>query len=356
MKQIEFNEEFVKFVGRTKLIDEVLWLALSGAGVSFSFTGSKLCVTLMGSDAAGIKENELNYARMAIYVDGERIIDDNLDEPTKTYVVLDGERKEKAEIQIIKLSESAMSTAGIVSIMTDDEGNVEPLPRKKHSMEFIGDSITCGYGVDDLDLTHTFITGTEDVTKAYAYKVACELDAEYSMFSASGYGIISGYTDNPDARNVAERIPPYYESLGFSRDMFGSAGKPENIPWDFGQYQPEVVVINLGTNDDSFCQEDNVKQEEYATEYAKFLKVVRKSNPGAEIFCVLGLMGDRLYPWMCRAVEAYTEETGDAAIHTVRIPEQDSNKGYAIDYHPTPDSHTMGAKVVAEAIRKQMNW
>lgn len=48
-------------------------------------------------------------------------------------------------------------------------------------MEFIGDSITCGYGVDDPDKEHHFKTATEDVTKAYAYKTALALNADYSM-------------------------------------------------------------------------------------------------------------------------------------------------------------------------------
>ena len=98
-------------------------------------------------------------------------------------------------MEIIKLSESPMSAVGIEAFA---EGSAEALPEKPLKIEFIGDSITCGYGVDDEDENHQFTTATEDVTKAYAYKTAKALDAEYSMFSASGYGIVSGYTEGDE--------------------------------------------------------------------------------------------------------------------------------------------------------------
>ena len=198
---------------------------------------------------------------------------------------------------------------------------------------------------------HVFSTKTEDVTKAYAYKTAQLLDADYSMFACSGYGIISGYTGDPEVRTGDELIPPYYEFQCFSRDEFGEAGKPDKLCWDFSEYQPDAVVINLGTNDFSFCQDTEWKREEFRQKYTEFLKVVRKNNPKAYIFCVLGLMGDGLYDKLCQAVADYTGQTGDVHISTVHIPEQNPAEGYAVDWHPVPKSHTMAAEVVAKAVR-----
>ena len=356
MKQIILTEENSKLVGRSYLVDNVRWVALSGAGTAFEFHGKKLNITILGSNNAVIPENDTCYARFAILVNGQRVVDDIMDKASKEYQVWNAEEESTLQVQIMKLSESAMSAIGIAPIVCDEDAEVKPVAAKKHTIEFIGDSITCGYGVDDLDLTHTFSTQTEDVTKAYAYKTAQLLDVDYSMFSCSGYGIISGYTADPEVRGGEELIPPYYESQCFCRDDFGSAGRPADIPWDFAKYQPEVIVINLGTNDDSYCQDTEWKREEYRQKYGEFLKVVRKHNPDAEIFCVLGLMGDRLYDKVCQMREDYIAETGDIRIHTVHIPEQDAEAGYAIDYHPIPDAHTMASEVVAAAIREQMGW
>ncbi len=356
MKRVILTKDNVKRIGRNLLVGDVLWTALSASGVAFEFEGKQLVLTIQGSNNALMQDNDINYARVAVFVNDVRVVDDCINCDKKSYVLYDGEVKQKVNIQIMKVSESPMSAVGIEPLYCDDEAIVTPAAVRSRTMEFIGDSITCGYGTDDPDLAHTFSTATEDVTKAYAYKTAKLLDADYSLFSASGYGIISGYTPDPNVRTANELIPPYYESQCFSRDTFGEAGYPAEIPWDFLQYQPDVIVINLGTNDDSFCQDTVEKQEEYVTQYIAFLKTVRKNNPGAEIFCVLGLMGDRLYPRVCEAAEKYTKETGDTHINTVHIPEQDGSVGYVVDYHPLPQFHTMAAEVVAAAIREKMNW
>lgn len=356
MKKIVLHKENAKRIGRSLLVGDVLWTALSGSGVVFNFTGKKLVITIQGSDNARVENNDTSYARLAIFVNDERVIDDMMNCEKKAYTVADYEEAQSLQVQIMKVSESPMSAIGIEPLVCDEDAIITPAPDKSHKIEFIGDSITCGYGTDDEDLTHTFSTATEDVTKAYAYKTAKLLDADYSMFSASGYGIISGYTPDPQVRGAAELIPPFYESQCFSRDTFGEAGYPANIPWDFTEYRPEVIVINLGTNDDSYCQDTAEKQEEYVRQYVEFLKVVRKDNPDAEIFCVLGLMGDRLYTRVCEAAETYSKLTGDNQIHTVHIPEQDGNLGYVIDGHPLPQMHTMASEVVAVAIKKIMNW
>ncbi len=357
MKEIGLTEENSKLIGRSLMVDNVRWVALSGAGVAFVFRGKELRISVYGGKNAVAPNNDTCYARFAVYVNEERVIDDILDAEHKTYQVLESAKEEEVTIQIMKLSESAMSAIGIAPILCDEEATIKAVPQKTRKIEFIGDSITCGYGVDDFDMSHTFSTQTEDVTKAFAYKTAKLLDADYSMFSCSGYGIISGYTADPQIRGAEELIPPYYESQCFCRDDFGDMGEPAKIAWDFSKYQPQVVVINLGTNDDSFCQDTDWKQEEYRQKYREFIKVVRKHNPDAEIFCALGLMGDRLFEKICQMREDYVKETGDLHIHTVRIPVQETlEAGYVIDYHPVPDAHTMAAEVVAGAIREQMGW
>ena len=257
--KIELTEENVLLAGRTYKEGDTLWLALSGTGASFIYTGKKLFITVVGSPVINHEDAENNCVRIAVYVNGERKVDDMVTQAEQTYTVWESDVAETVEVKIIKLSESAMSVVGVKDLEIAEGERVVPAAKKEHLIEFIGDSITCGYGVDDEDPLHPFSTKTEDVTRAYAYLTAQLLSCDCRMFSASGYGIISGYTADPEIKSAEQLIPLYYSSYGFSYDTFPGGKKPMDIPWDFTEKQPDIIVINLGTNDDSYCQETEWK-------------------------------------------------------------------------------------------------
>ncbi|ETT55647.1 SGNH/GDSL hydrolase family protein [Paenibacillus sp. FSL P4-0338] len=342
----------VRIIGRTHWMGEVLWLALSGGGVEFSFYGRAARITLQGDDIAATGNN---LARIGISVNGRRVIDDQVDQPRKTYTVFESDTAQEVTVRITKLSEAAMSTVGISEIEVEAEGGIMPTPSPQHTIEFIGDSITCGYGVDDEEALHTFSTATEDVTKAYAYLSAEQLGADYSMVCYSGYGIITGYTEN-DQKLTTHLLPDYYERVGKSEGRFGGSLLPQETPWDFSRFTPELIVINLGTNDDSYTKEDSAKQADYAENYVSFLQKVRRNNPDSTILCTLGIMGDRLYPVLEQAVGRYTKETGDSRISVMKFEVQREEDGYAVDFHPSQLTHRKAADRLTSEIRRLMKW
>ena len=354
--KVPITDENVKMIGRTKLFNDICLLSLSGSGIEFTYTGKGLTLTLLGGAAALLPDNQGNYARIAIYVDGQRVIDTQLSAAESSFRLAESISPATHVIRLVKLSECAMSLAGIRPLEIGENEQIVPTPQRSRKLEFIGDSITCGYGIDDEDPLHPFQTATEDVTRAYAYQTAAALDADYSMFSTSGYGIISGYTSDPSVKMEHQLIPTFYESFGFSYDTMPGIPAPMDIPWDFSGYTPDAIVINLGTNDDSYCQEMRERQEEYTDAYVEFLKTIRRHNPGAMLFCVLGLMGDRLYPWVCKAAEDYRLQTGDTRITTLRLPEQDASVGYVSDYHPLESAHTKAARLLIQKLRDTMEW
>jgi lysophospholipase L1-like esterase len=345
------TKENVKLLGRTVLFGDTLLFSLSGSGIEFEHRGkSGADITFVGGGAAETPDNEENYARIRICVNGKTVKDFQLNSK-ELKVHVDTDASDPSVITIIKLSECAMSLAGIKTLETADTDSIKPTPQKQIKVEFIGDSITCGYGVDDPDPLHNFKTSTEDVTKAFAYKTAHDLDVDYSMFSISGYGIISGYTGDPQERHDEQLIPTFYESMGLSYDRMEGIPAAQDISWDFSGYTPDIIVINLGTNDDSYCQDDESRQSWFGAEYVKFLKTVRKHNPKAYIVCAFGLMGDRLYPTICKAADEYKKETGDTQITTVHLPQQDESVGFGANYHPLESEHRKAADVLIPALK-----
>ncbi|HHU70725.1 MAG TPA: SGNH/GDSL hydrolase family protein [Clostridiales bacterium] len=347
MKRFRANANAVKQLGRTYYSEEdILWCALSGSGIEYKFSGNKCTINIVG-DSVSTREDVDNHARIGIYVNNQRVVDDMISKKDKEYVVIDEGEVIEATIKILKLSETAMSTFGIASIDVEG-GTIEPTEKKNLLIEFVGDSITCGYGVDDEDPEHNFSTKTEDVTRAYAYKTAEALDADYSMVSISGYGIISGYTTGEEPI-TNQLIPQYYEKLGFSYGDFG-AEKPQDIPWDFSLRQPDIVVINLGTNDSSYTKDHEDRIASFSQEYGVFIKRIRELNPEAAIICSLGIMGTQLYPSIELAVNTYMVETADVNIHLLRFDEQRHEDGFVADWHPTEITHIKAAKKLVDKI------
>ena len=350
---VELKEENFKELGRTYYLDNKIYCALSGTGAEFTFTGTACTVTVEGDNNSTNPSSKDAHARVAIYVNGERVIDDMIDNAQETYEVFKSDSEQDVDVKIVKLSESPHSTFAISDITVTGR-DVKPAEDKERLIEFVGDSITCGYGVDDEVKEHNFSTTTEDVTKAYAYKTAGLLDADYSMVSFSGYGIISGYSDGEN-KVSAQTVPQYYTKLGYSWSGNGMFS-PAMLDWDFSKRQPDVIVINLGTNDDSYCKNIEERCEEYQQEYVNFLKTVRENNPDAAIIGALGVMGQNLCPYVEAAIAQYSEETGDTNVSYLMFDQQNPMDGLAADWHPTEATHEKAAAKLTEKIKEVMGW
>lgn len=342
------NEENVKILGRAYSIDDSLWLSYSGSGAEFSFNGTKAEITIKGDDNAASENNEDNQSRIAIYLNDERVVDDMIDSAEKSYTVFESDEAEDVTVKIVKLSETANSTCGISAITVNSKEGIKATENKDMLIEFIGDSITCGYGVDDEVKENHFSTTTEDVTKTYAYKTAELLNADYSMVAISGHGVISGYSDGKK-KSAGQVMTKYYDKLGSCYGTYNGMSA-QKTDWNFSRL-PDVIVINLGTNDDSYTLNHEDRQQEFCDKYVEFIGQVRSKNPDAHIICTLGVMGDRLYPYVELAVETYKSETGDEKVYSLQLDVQSAADGYAADWHPTEATHTKTAAKLAEKIR-----
>ncbi|GGO07838.1 SGNH/GDSL hydrolase family protein [Saccharibacillus kuerlensis] len=348
MKSFKAADKHVKKLGRTYEYNEALWLALSGSGAEFSFYGKKAEIVFKGDNIA---VGSVNLARIGIYVNGIRVIDDQIDQALKSYTVFESDIEQNVVVTIVKLSEAAMSTVGILDLRVDTEGGIVPTPNKRPRIEFIGDSITCGYGVDNNRGTDSFTTAMEDVTQAYAYLTAQALNADYSMVSYSGYGIISGYTEN-DTKLLTHLIPDYYEKFAKSEGRLDGTLDPLNIEWDFTRFVPDLIVVNLGTNDNSYTGDRVNRQTEFSQKYTEFLKQVRRQNAHVPILCTLGIMGDRLYPFVEQAVSRYIEDTGEDGISVMKFEVQRDEDGYGADFHPSKLTHAKAAEKLVRQIKQ----
>ena len=340
-----------KLLGRTWESDGTLWMSYSASGAEMTFTGTTCTVKLTGDALSG---DMVHSPRYAIEVDDVRVVDATLDETGRaSHTVVHTPDVRTHVVRVLKLSESADSTLGISAV--DADGELRPTPEGKHRIEFVGDSITCGYGVDGR-LGELYKTANEDATKAYAYRTAKLLGADYSLVSFSGYGIISGYTETGTIRSECT-VPPIYGTMGDSYGAFAGQAKPVDIAWDFTKFRPDLVVVNLGTNDASYCGDDADRRAVFANAYAEFLGTIAACNPGASILCVLGTMDGRLCESVRKAVTLFRETHAGTTIDTMFFePQDEARDGLAVDWHPSAKTHERDARVLAEKITGMPGW
>lgn len=368
------SEDYMKLLGRTHNEDGILWLPHSASGVEFTMDGTYCSVTLAGDSAS----QSSGRARFAAYVDGERVLDEMISEKEMTFEIFvskelevscttesssqseteimsveTGQRSKEITVRLVKLSEALHSTVGLKSVDVVSRGDISPTAEKDLKIEFIGDSLTCGYGVDDEVSSHHFSTTTEDCTKAFAYKTAQILDAEYSLVSYSGFGIVSGYTSVKGVKSGDYVVPDMYETLAYSGGSYNGYNVGDT-QWDFSRFQPDVVVICLGANDQTYTGSSEELMREYTDGYVEFLKKIRGHNPDAYFVCCLGLVSDGLFDAVCAAAEEYSGQTGDGRISVLHFPVQDGTTGYAADYHPTAATYDEAAALLAEKIRSDV--
>jgi len=341
----------VRILGRTVYNDDSLWLANSVSGVEFTVTGSQVTFDLIVSG---------DPTRIGIYLNGQ-LYQRGLISSKKgsvTVPLADGENT----VKLLKLSESMQSELGIDSIETDKGASIKPTETKERKLEFIGDSITCGYGIDlplkdpETGKNNTFSTVSEDASKTYAYQIAEMFDADANFFSMSGCGIWCNYGGNRD-----HTMEKYYTKSSLNTwNSISSSGYTliQSFDWDFSQYQPDCIVINLGTNDWSYFGSHIEETDKFQESYIDFLNMVRENNPDAKIICTLGMMGAELYGNIGNAVDSYKTETGDEEVYTLELnPIDRDSEGYGVDYHPMAATNTrVAAEELGPFIAEVMDW
>ena len=346
------NKSLITVNGRTCENEGILWLTMSASGVSFRTLNAKRCeISLKGDRTADKGGDREHRAWFEIRVDGKTVCRDEMNTPYKTVIAFENIQPGDHEIRLIKLTESTSSLLGILDVESD--GTILPVKMPDKKLLVIGDSITCGYGVNG-DLTQQFMTATEDATSAYGWLTAQELGMDVQLVSFSGFGIISGYTENGEINDLC-LVPTYYGKCGLNGHAFPDGTQAQDQLWDFDRYDADWIIVNLGTNDLSYCLEDTKKKERYRDEYARFLKTIRSHDPKANILCILGIMGTGLNAYMSDAVRKYSLETGDQKIRVLELAEQDQQTdGVGTNWHPSRVTQKKLADRVSRAIRQWM--
>jgi len=244
------------------------------------------------------------------------------------------------------------------------DGEFLPVGDRPLKIEFIGDSITSGEGAIGAKEEEEWIPMWFSAVQNYTYLTAEKLHADYRVISQSGWGVLTSWDNNPNAN-----IPKYYEQVcgvlvGDKNERLGAFKQN-----DFHSWQPDAVVVNLGTNDggafhsSAWLDEQtgetykqrlnddgsyNLKDlEKFVQAVEAFLDKLRKYNPNSHIVWAYGMLGIPMMPAIYQGVEAYKKRTGDKKVSVFQLPNM-TEETVGARSHPGIKAHEETAKALSE--------
>lgn len=326
--------------GRTGMKNGRLLLEWSGSGFAVRVIGSRAEIRLRAAVEEG---KQPPYVQVSV---------DGLEResvPVSGFVLirLDLEEGEHL-IRLIRLSEAlTVAPVEVVSLRLEGEDETPPAllappglsPRR---IEFIGDSLTCGYGIAGQPYAVTgrpgrFLTEEEDVTQTYAGVTAAYFGADARYTAASGAGIAHNHPDT--ATNL--RIP----------QLFALKSPADETHLDYSLWQPQVVVINAGTND----YRGNTTPDEMHTEVMALLEKVRRAYPDAEIIWMYGMMNRKLEEPLKKGIQDYNAAWGEHVYYLPVGPISGVEEHGALG-HPNAAAHRDRAEPLIRLIAWLTGW
>jgi lysophospholipase L1-like esterase len=204
-------------------------------------------------------------------------------------------------------------------------GKFVPLPDEpKLKVEFLGDSITEGVRVHGKEPGRETWPWMSDALRAYPLKTAMRLDAEWRQVGFGRLGItIPGNGGVPIAPDAFDW---FYE--GCPRD----------------DWQADVVVVNLGTND------RRATSDQFRPGYAKELTAIRKAYPKAVILALRPFNGAHAED--IQAEVAARKAIGDTTVAYVDTTGWLEKSDYTDGVHPNAGAGPKLADRLAPVIKQ----
>jgi len=301
-----------------------------GVYITANFTGSS-CMVIINDEV--LWGNSHNYIEIVIDNKPVRL---KMTGKTDTIMAAQGLPEGPHTLLICKDTEAGIGYLEFAGISC--EGLLPASPKPLRKIEFIGNSITCGSGMD----FSAFPCGKgtwydqHNAYLSYGPVTARALHAQWSLSSVSGIGLMHSCC------NMTVVMPPVFDKINMRTDT---------IAWDFSQYQPDVVTVCLGQNDGV---QDSVI---FCSRYIQFVKNIRGHYPAAQIICLTSPMGDEYLTGVLKnyltAVVDDLNSSGDKKVTKYFFSRQ-YHRGCG--GHPDMEDHQQIAKELTAAIKKSMHW
>jgi len=321
------------------------------AGPRFAWPGTAIAATFQGTGIeATLSDTGTNY--LVVVIDGGAPTVVPTTGSNKMYSLASNLAAGQHTLVLTKRTEANVGVEQLLAL-TPQGGALVPSPDPfTRQIEYVGDSITCGYGDIGAGPNCPFSPDTEDETVAYGSLAAAALDAQQTVIAYSGKGMYREY-----GGSTTNQMP-----VLFNRTLPDDA----TSTWGFTTPPPDVVVVNLGSND--FAAGD--PGDAFVQAYTMFLLTLRQHYPDAYVLCVLPPTMEEpnrtIAGGYIQGVVQQARSAGDSRVSTLRIPGEGgtffgfalqlASDGYGCDYHPSLKTQSLMGTQLTAAIPPIVGW
>lgn len=286
----------IRYVGRT---------LVSPAGeVSFDWVGT-YWVTCFTGDYCAMRVSDTKKNYYNVWVDGNLSGVVSTSGKEQLVVLAKGLKKGTHTLRVQKRSEGEQGRTTLHGFELS-KGNVFLKPERisERHIEFIGNSLTCGFGTEGKSKKEPFKPETENCDKAYACMIARYFNADYTLVAHSGQGAVRNWGDEKRASDYTMK-----------ERMMQTFDEDKTVKWDFSKstYRPDLVVINLGSND--FATQPQPTYELFAAAYRRIVGQIREAYGEIPILCIAPRVEEPAYTY----IKAFCDASGIPGIHFAAI-------------------------------------
>ncbi len=312
----------------------------------FSYSGVSIRANVDAAEIGVVLDDERGQNYFAIIID--KVYTGKLQTTAgkKTYTIAQFGKKSVHEVEMVKITEEMFGKVTFYGFDLGSSGQLTPIADKReHLIEFVGNSITCGYGNEGL-LGQQFCAETENHYMSYAAITARSLNARPLVASKSGIGIYRNYAGPSEGNEDC--------MSNFYNRTFLYDAEPK---FSFSE-QPDLVCINLGTNDFNTPGTDTSK---YIERYINLIEQMQSNYRKPEIVCLLGPMLEgetlNLARKCINEVVRRANILANGKVYFFEMTSQQADiNGLGTDYHPTVKQHILSARQLTTFISQLKGW
>ncbi len=310
---VNINDTNLQYIGR--------WDKSNPAKFTSHWGGAYLRVRFSGSFIkVGLGNNAYKFIS----------IDDKQDYKDSTNETLSFDNLSAGVHTLTVAANSQATELAVTQLQLDDTAQTLPAPIKKPLIEFIGNSVSAGQG-------------TGGIVNAYSWIAAEKMGCDHAQIAFGGIPLVDGY------RSSANGSPQHGQSV-----QYFALKEPNNglyPAFNFTDYFPVIIVIELGTNDMNLGVPKNL----FVSTYIKFIQNIHSKYPDAKIvlfrnsFCAQYSIAD--YNTIVKTLQS----SGIEKVYYIEPQNWISQIDKIDDCHPNIEGHVKLADSLAVKLTEIIN-